>query len=628
MIYSNISKGKLKGYKYKYMTIEEMAKRVSKSSVIYLDTETFAKNFDEETIVDTYLEAYQVRTGKTPTAKTLQSAKKHAEDIRFDMCVDARRSAIRLIQIATDTGDIFVFDSLEGPKTDKDTLLPVFEAIQGKPICGHNLKFDLKVLLTRWPKYVPGSCWCTMIGYKLVRSAEIVGFFHSALVDVVKYHTGIVLEKGHGGDDWSKPITAEQLNYSVLDVAYLEMCMLDQCTKLNGVSIESDDEGYFNGMLFDKVSIIEMRFVEVVAHIELAGMPLNVKGLKERADKFRKELADLKKPFDQMKINTQSPVQLLKFLDSQGVDVISTDKGELTKYVHIPIVKQLMEVKTMQKELQMIDDYCNEIMQSNGRVYANFNQMRATDGRMSSSDFNAQQIPRAIKKIFYAFSKTVSIIRADYPAIEARIMGIVAPDNAIKEIFKNKRDMHTVSASEFLNKREKDVTPFERLKAKAANFGFMFGMGALTFIRYAFTNYGLVVSLEEATSTREKYLKKYSGVKRFHNLNSAKLQDSREITVRTLLGRRMRVDGFTNANNYPVQGSAADMIKLAAVIFFNKMRKMGLGGKIINIVHDELVVESSKTECKKVAKVLAESMNYAADYIIEEFPTEVEIEIS
>ena len=633
MIYTNVDL-KLPGKEYKQATIAAMSGLIHKApGAIYLDTETMARNFDSESLQNAFIEAYIARTGRQPTAKTLASSRSYTEQQRGEMALDCRRSEVRLIQIAAGD-DIFVVDSIrvdERRKSQKlsmqDPLQKIFEAIQGKPVCGHNLKFDLKMLFTRWPDYKPSGIWDTMIGHKLTRSARVVGFFHSTLADVVRYWCHVELQKGHGTDDWSKPITKEQFDYSVLDVKYLNDIAQQQIAVLNNESVDKESTGYFDGTVMDKVTTIEMKFVEVLAWTEIYGMPLNVKPLEERAKKFKVELAKLKKPFDKLKVNTQSPLQLMKFLETQGVDVIGTAKDELTKYVHIPIVEQLMKVKTVQKELQMIEDYCHEWLRDNGRVYTNFSQMRATDGRMSSFDFNAQQIPRAIKKIFYGTSKKTCIIKADYPAIEARLMGIIAPDENIKIIFKEGRDMHRVSASDFLNKPEEEITELERRKVKAANFGFMFGMGALTFIRYAFTNYGLVVSLDEATITRQKYFQLYPGVKRFHNINSAKLADSREITVHTLLGRRMRVDGFTNANNYPVQGSAVDMIKLASILFFNEVRKKKLDAKLINIVHDELVVEASRKDKDVVSAILSSAMNRAADYIIMEFGTKVEVEI-
>lgn len=626
MTYSNIPKRKLPGQKYRQMSVRDMAALVKKTRAVYLDTETCARNFDPQSSADDFLEAYKVRTGKQPTAKTLASARSHAEQTRLEMAVDPKQSAIRLIQIANDAGDVFVFDAFENQEERTDPLIPVLKAIDGKPVCGQNLKFDLKVLLARWPRYRPGDAWDTMIGHKLCRSAEIVGFFHSTLEDVVRFWCGVELEKGHGKDDWSEPVTAEQFEYSVLDVTYLRDCMKKQIEYLNS-HCQDPDNPYFDGCV-DKVSIIEMRFVEVLAWTELHGIPLNSDRLESRAADLEKELKKIKRPFDKFGVNTQSPLQIIKFLAAQGIDVISTDKEELTKYVNIPIVEKLMRVKVAQKELQMCHDYVHEHMGPDGRVYTSFNQMRATDGRMSSKEFNAQQVPRAVKSIFYQSTKKTAIIKADYPGIEARIMGVVAPDDAVKDIFKSGGDMHTISASEFLGKPESEVTKLERLKAKAANFGFMFGMGALTFVRYSFTNYGLVVSLQEATETREKYLRKYPGIKRFHSVNSRKLQDAREITVRTLLGRRMRVDGFTNANNYPVQGSAADMIKLACVLFFNACRAENLDAKIINIVHDELVVEAPRKIAGQASKALARAMNTAADYVIQEFKTKVEINIS
>lgn len=603
----------------RYISIKDAVEKIKKSSYVVIDTETCPKDLNKDNVINGFIEEH-IASGKKVTKTTRTSAEKYYEDLRKEHSVNPHLAKIRLIQVLTDTNDLIVMDSFV------ENLKPIVQALKNKSAIFQNAKFDIKMLMVNYD-YSVGEVWDTMIAHKLIRNAETVAYFESHLANVVKYALGIQLLKGHGADDWRNEITVEMFDYSVEDVQHLINVYKFQCNKLNDTSVLRQESGYFNNTLFDIVSIIEMKFVPVLAKIELKGIKINRKKLLEKLDETAASLSKAIIPFVKDKVNTSSPLQLMNYLEEKtGQDIMSTSKEELTKLAHIPLVAQLLEVKTFQKRLQMISDYINKWSLRAGRIYADFNQMRATDGRMSCREPNMQQIPRVLKKIFYFADKGRVIIKADYPAIEARIMGVIANDAKIISIFKNKKDMHSETGASFLKKPVKDVTEEERRKAKAANFGFMFGMGALTYTRYAYTNYGLIVSLEEAVETRKKYMAEYPGVQRFHNANSQKLKDNYEIVIRTLLGRKMKCDSFTNSNNYPVQGSAVDMIKLATVLFDSHATKQKIDAQIINIVHDEIVVDSSVKDKTKAKKILKEAMETAADYIIQIFPTEVEIE--
>jgi DNA polymerase-1 len=205
-------------------------------------------------------------------------------------------------------------------------------------------------------------------------------------------------------------------------------------------------------------------------------------------------------------------------------------------------------------------------------------------------------------------------------------MGHVAPDPTIVDIFKQNKDMHTVTSAAFLNKEESEITKDERLKGKGSNFGFMFGMGPLKFIKYAFVNFGLSVTMQEAEEMRNSYMALYRGVKAMHNRNSAILNEHREFTAKTMLGRQMRCDKFTNSNNYPVQGTAADIFKLANVILFHRARAQNVPVEVINLIHDEIVAQAPRKYKKEAMALIKEAMEVAINYVLDEFKTEVEVE--
>lgn len=631
MIYTNIRRTQtLKGSKFfdkiKFVKDDSiLINKIEESKIIYIDTETAAKDFDDQALYDLFIANY-IESGRKVTKVTEKSARKYVEDSRSKYALDPHRSEIRLVQIANELNDIFIIDLFLVGNMDTSKL---FLAISNKPICGHNFKFDLKVILANHSKdFVCGDIFCTQMGMKIDAFAHVVGELKTNLQAAVKFYLDYDLKKGHGADDWrADEITAEQFDYCVEDVLYLKRISDIQIKNIEARSIYKvrPEKAVFNKRIRDAVTIIEMNFVETLAHIEMQGVPINTKALADKAAEIKKELSKLMKPFKG--INTKSPVQLTDFLASKNIYVTSTGKPELVKHKEHKIVKDLLEVKELQKRLQMIEDYINIWTRPNGRIYGSYNQQRAAAGRMSAYKPNLQQIPRAIKNIFYKSTKKRPLIKADYPAIEARICAVVCEDPDMIKLFENNIDIHSYTTAKFLHKEMKDVTKDERQKGKSANFGFMFGMGAQAYIDYAFTNYGLDISMDESEQTRIAYFKTYPRVKAFHNKNSQILNQRGFVLIKTLLGRQAKVDSFTNANNYPIQGTAAEMIKLAANLFYKKTVVQKVSAKIINIVHDEIVVEVEDPKQKKQAKLLLqESMEIAADYILKQFKTKVEVE--
>lgn len=605
--------------------ITTLISRIKRVEWLGLDTETYAKDFDKTAVEDQFI-ADRLADHKKITTTTHKLAAKYAEDYRNQAALDPKRSSVRLIQLLLPTKEIFLIDLFLLTTTQTNNLINV---ISNKPLIGQNLKFDLKVLLQNFSTFFPGDVWDIMIGYKIHRTAEIVGFFRADLSSIVRFYLDVQLDKQEGTSDWSQLVlTGAQLKYSYIDVKYLKEIKDHQLEALNKRSLfkTRSERSYWNKELLDVVSIIEMEFVSVLAGIELAGIPINVSALRQRADLFRKELQKLKKPFDKAGVSTTSPAQLMEFITKNTTaDVMGTSKEELGKYVHIPIIQQILRIKKLQKELQMIEDYTGKWLQSDGRIYTSYNQMRAASGRMSSSNPNAQQFPRAIKNIIYLSTPKRKILRGDLPAIEMRIMSVMANDQAMKKIFIDKKDPHTATAASILKKPLDKVTKEERDKAKAPNFGLQYGMGAKTFVEYSFNNYGVVYTLKQAEEIRELYLSMYKGVRQYHRKHGNLLAEHPTIQVQTLLGRLVRVDSFTVANNTPVQGSGADIIKLSANLLIKSCKKERLDMKLINIVHDELVVETSSTDAKRVSSLLKRSLEVATNFAIQDFVTEVEV---
>ena len=360
--------------------------------------------------------------------------------------------------------------------------------------------------------------------------------------------------------------------------------------------------------------------------VELSGIPVNEEFLKQEIDKALKEYQNLYIELKQeLGINPQSSQKVLSLLKNRyGLNLQSTSKDELLKHKDHPVVAKILKLR----EAKKLSDAKQYLETVNGRLYPEFNQIEAHSGRMSAKNPNVQQVPRKLKSNFYKAPQGRAIIKADYPAIELRLAAAIAPDRVMIEAFKEGKDLHKLTASLVSGKPIEQVTKEERQRAKALNFGFIYGMSAKTFKDYAFTNYGVVLTDKEAEEFREKFFNAYPGIAKWHRITADKLNlsDTGVIQVSTLLGRKVAVNRLTNALNVPVQGSGADLLKMACVFFKDFCKEKGIDAQVINLVHDEIVVETSLEDKEAAKELLKQAMEKAANSLITQFTTTVDVE--
>jgi DNA polymerase-1 len=268
------------------------------------------------------------------------------------------------------------------------------------------------------------------------------------------------------------------------------------------------------------------------------------------------------------------------------------------------------------------DKLPNQISKSTGRVHTSFHQAVTSTGRLSSSDPNLQNIPirtedgRRIRQAFEA-PKGSELVAADYSQIELRIMAHLSEDKGLIEAFKNKEDIHSKTASEVFSVSEDQVTPELRRNAKAINFGLIYGISAFGLGKQLGINRNL------AAEYMALYFAKYPGVKTY--MESVK-ESARQLGyIETLFGRRLYLRDINASNaisrqaseraaiNAPVQGTAADIMKIAMINTFKALKKHNLKAKMTLQVHDEIIIESPVGETKKVIDVVKESMESAAE---------------
>lgn len=311
---------------------------------------------------------------------------------------------------------------------------------------------------------------------------------------------------------------------------------------------------------------------------------------------------------------------------STDVDVLEKLKNE-----H-PIVEKILEYRGIMKlnstYVEGLLPYINVV---NHRIHSYFHQTVTATGRISSTEPNLQNIPtrmEAGKKIRKAFkpSKGSVFLDADYSQIELRVLAHISEDEQMIEAFKKDEDIHKQAASKVFNIPMEQVTQADRSKAKAVNFGIVYGI----------SDFGLAeqigVSRKEAKEYIEQYLEKYSGIRKFMEdiVENAKEKGY----VETLFHRRrylpelksnsyvVRQFGNRAAMNTPIQGTAADIMKIAMIDVFNALKERQLTSKMVLQVHDELIIDTQEEEKEEVKKILKESMENAASLRI---PLKVEL---
>ncbi|HEV8537354.1 MAG TPA: DNA polymerase I [Bacteroidota bacterium] len=390
---------------------------------------------------------------------------------------------------------------------------------------------------------------------------------------------------------------------------------------------------------------IEFPLIAVLTDMELAGVSLDVEYLSDLSKDLERQLQNLTEEIHGLageNFNINSTQQLSKVLfETLKLATVrktktgfSTDVGVLETLRHEhPIVEKLLNYRQLQKlKSTYVDALPALINPRTGRLHTSFNQTIAATGRLSSSDPNLQNIPirteigRSIRKAFIPGKNGLLIMSADYSQIELRIMAHISGDEGLKEAFVNGEDIHATTAAKVFGVSLKDVTRDMRRKAKEVNFGIMYGIGP----------YGLATRLDisqgEAKEIITKYFERFPGVNKYISDTIAKVRQDGFVT--TLLGRRrflpdinsrnftVRSNAERQAINMPIQGTAADMIKIAMIKIHHKVKSKKSKVKMLLQVHDELVFEVAKREEKSAKTMVSEEMKKALPLSV---PIEVEV---
>ncbi|MDD3261399.1 MAG: DNA polymerase I, partial [Oscillospiraceae bacterium] len=378
---------------------------------------------------------------------------------------------------------------------------------------------------------------------------------------------------------------------------------------------------------------IEQPLARVLAHMEQVGFAVDResiaaygKVLEEKVQTYQRQIWDE----TGYEFNLNSPKQLGEALfDKLGLPHGKKTKSgwstsaavlENLRYDH-PVVELVLQYRTVSKLKSTYCDGLLKVIAPDGRIHSSFNQTETRTGRISSTEPNLQNIPvrtdigRELRRFFVAKPGCV-LIDADYSQIELRVLAHAANDKNMIDAFRNGEDIHRATAAQVFHMPEEMVTPLMRSRAKAVNFGIVYGIGAFSLSKQ------LHISRKEADTYIKEYLQHYSGINDYMQrmVKEAKEKGYAE----TIFGRRrylpelsssnfnLRSFGERVARNMPIQGAAADIIKIAMVHVEDRLRKEGLAARLILQVHDELIVEAPQAEAETARVLLQQEMENAA----------------
>ncbi len=395
-------------------------------------------------------------------------------------------------------------------------------------------------------------------------------------------------------------------------------------------------------LLFDKVRElkmdslyrdIEMPLSYVLYYMEKDGVLVDKDALTQYSEKLSKRIGELEKSIYHQagcEFNINSPKQLGEVL----FETLKLPGGKKTRSGYSTaadvleklseeygIVKDILEYRTYSKLKSTYADGLQNYIAEDGRIHTSFNQTITATGRISSSEPNLQNIPirtelgRELRKVFYP-KKGFVFIDADYSQIELRLMAHMSGDESLIEAYRSNKDIHRITASQVFNKPFEEVTDQDRRNAKAVNFGIIYGI----------SSYGLSQDLSISAKEAAKYIKDYfatfPGVRAYIDGNVSK---AKELGYsETLYGRIRPIPELKDSNfmrrsfgervamNAPIQGTAADIMKIAMINIFKRLKAETPDSKLIIQVHDEVLIEAKETDVEKVKNIVVEEMNNAA----------------
>ncbi len=493
---------------------------------------------------------------------------------------------------------------------------------------GQNIKYDI-LMLSNYGIEVKGKLYDTMLAHYLIQP-EIkhnLDFLCEIYLDYIKVPTENLIGKKGKNQITMRSVAPEKLRDYACEDADLTLQLK--------YALEPELDKAEVRELFEE---LEMPLVPVLVHMENAGVNLNVAELKDYAEVLREQIIQLEKEIIEMageEFNVSSPKQLgLILFEKLKIDSnakktktkqYSTSEEVLIRLVDKhPIVEKVLEFRGLKKLLSTYVEALPQLVNKRtGKIHTSFNQAIAATGRLSSVNPNLQNIPirdesgREIRKAFIPSDNEHTFLSADYSQIELRVMAALSKDEEMLHAFNEGKDIHSITAAKIYKVPESEVTSDMRRKAKTANFGIIYGISAFGLSQR------LNIPRTEAKELIDGYFESFPEIKKFMD-KQIELARSQGL-VQTIKGRKRYLNDINSANavvrgmaernaiNAPIQGSAADIIKIAMINIYNQLVKKNLKSNMVLQVHDELNFDVYKPELEQVKKIVKEEMESAVN---------------
>ena len=568
-------------------------------------------------------------------------------------------AAVRLMQ-ELEIQTLITRFGLDGivPEQDPDTLPEVDAAIATLPAepSGHYLLAARPAVLGKKSVIVQPEAWYAVQDTTVypLSEEELVSLLDDPRVTLDVFDSAPLYARAMAAGSWGSSIVWDgKLAAYLLDASASHYLLTTLATSYHARSAFSCEEYPDAGFLADlfarmKAEItengeddlynnIEFPLAQVLADMTRTGILVDREGIETFGVQLRQELDQVLTRIEMeagtSDFNPNSPKQLGTLLfDTMGLrhgkktkNGWSTDAETLEKLRDIPLVEDILQYRACQKLNSTYVEGLLKVIGEDGRIHTRFNQTEARTGRLSSDNPNLQNIPIRTEmgsklRAYFVAKPGCVLVDADYSQIELRILAHVTGDAHMQEAFLSGADIHRSTAAKIYNIRPEDVTPRLRSSAKAINFGIMYGKGAYSLSK------DIGVSVKEAEAFLQTYLATFPNIDGYMEKTIA---DARQCGyVSTLFGRRralpelnsnnhnIRASGERMARNTPIQGTAADVIKLAMVRVWRRLRNEKMESRLILTVHDELIVEAPEAEAEKAAQILREEMEGCVHYAV------------
>lgn len=575
-----------------------------------------------------------IEGGETTIKEEIDLKIEHLDNVE-DFIKKAEENKKVIIDVIGKEGNIldkrvlYVFLSLDGNEiyyVNEDELPQIKTLLSNPEIKKHG--YDLKedyILLKPYEIELNSMDFDITIAEYLIDSKSSTSYECSAIA--MKYLTRKIKSKEDLLGKGAKAKKFDEIEFDELS-AYIG----DILNTVNGVYPKMEEklkETEMDGLFYH----VEMPLVEVLGSMEYIGMKVDKDQLNELKEKFTTIINELENEIFELAgepFNINSPKQLgVVLFEKLGLPVIKKTKTGYSTNAEVleklrdkhEIIDKITEYRQIVKlNSTYVEGLLKIINPKTGRIHSSFNQTITTTGRISSTEPNMQNIPvktemgRDIRKVFVA-DENCKLVDADYSQVELRVLAHMSGDENMIDAFKHGEDIHSKTASQIFDVDIKDVTSKQRIEAKAINFGIIYGK----------TDFGLSQDLNIPVATAKAYIdsyfNKYPKIKEF--MDEAVESATETGYATTILNRRryipeikasnfiVRNQGKRFAMNAPIQGSAADIIKVAMVNVYNKLKENNMKSKLILQVHDELIVEAVYEELEMAEKIVREEMENA-----------------